>query len=95
MPHQNPRVQVAAVVAAVEAKLASIPGIPESVPATIILADGAPLNAPHFEVIRSSREKLGGGKGEAERRARTFLQFVCLAREPQTSFAPKRLAALA
>ena len=27
-------------------------------------------------VIRSSREKLGGGKGEAERRARTFLQFV-------------------
>ena len=46
VPHQNPRAQVfdlAATVAEFEAKLASIPGIPELVPATIFLADGAPL----------------------------------------------------
>ena len=41
----NPRPQLVATVAAVEAKLASIPGIPESVPATTFFADGAPLVA--------------------------------------------------
>ena len=48
---QNPRVQVfalAATVAAFEAKLASIPGIPESVQATVFLADGGPLIAPNL-----------------------------------------------
>ena len=48
--NENPRAQVfahAATVAAFAAKLASIPGIPELVPATVFLADGAPLNPIH------------------------------------------------